>query len=170
MSWKCYKNSKLGYSLPIEVIFQERGSMPCFLGKPGGREQCWSLGLVLTAPTLPIFSTFCSSLARSNTFCSPAPFLGQENCGLESGENKFSKRKVGLSGGRWIEGTWGTWQHPLGWAGERKRPDWDDIVPAFRSFSLLMEKSSYFYPLQQLSGRSISFSMMLPCKWGASPP
>lgn len=73
--------------------------MSCFLGKPGGREQRWSLGLVFVFPalTLPVFSTFCSSLACSNTFCSPAAFLGQEeNCGLESGPNKFSKQKVGL--------------------------------------------------------------------------
>ena len=75
--------------------------MSCFLGKLGGREQCWSLGLILPALTLPVFSTFCSSLACSNTFCSPAVFLGQEeNCGLKSGANKFSKQKVGLDGRR----------------------------------------------------------------------
>lgn len=64
----------------------------------------------------------------------------------------------------------GDTEHPVGWAGGRKRPDRSHVGAAFCSFSLSMGKSSYFYPLQQLSGHSTSLSMKLPCRWGASTP
>lgn len=133
-----------------------------FLGKPGGREQGWSLGLILPALTLPIFFTFCSSLECSNTFCSPAVFLGQEeNRGLESRANKFSKQKVDRDGGKWR----GEMAAPIG-AGRGQKTS-SELEPHCCCSLLLMETSS-FYPLQQLSGHSMSLSTKLPCKWGAS--